>query len=193
MQNNKIIIYLFVLLAIIQLAVPAVMIAKRELALEQGKPFKFETAPVDPYDAFRGRYVSLNFKRNYAPLNENLNLKRGQKVYACLKEDDRGFADIYKITLDPQENQDYLKAQVNYINSKDGKVYLELPFDRYYLEESVAKLAEKYYQEVNRTRTQDIASYVIVRVDSGFGVLEELYLEDEPIIEYVQERMEEEE
>lgn len=53
---------LLVLLCVIQLAVPAFMIVRREHALSMGRAFKFRTAPVDPYDAYRGRYVALNFE-----------------------------------------------------------------------------------------------------------------------------------
>ena len=188
-MNKKLKIYLFVLLAIIQLAIPAVMIAKRELVLKNGKAFKFATAPVDPYDAFRGRYVHLNFKNNYAPLKENLKLNRDQRGYAHLKKDSNGFARIDKFTLTPPEDNDYLKVKVRYIDRNRNRIYFELPFNRYYLEESTAKLAEKYYQGANQN--QDISSYVVVRVDNGFAVLEDLYLEGEPILDYIENRLNE--
>ena len=44
-----------VVVAAAQLAVPAWMIAGRELTLREGQVFKFRTRPVDPADAFRGR------------------------------------------------------------------------------------------------------------------------------------------
>ncbi|MFO7818832.1 MAG: GDYXXLXY domain-containing protein [Halanaerobacter sp.] len=188
-MHQKFIIGLFILLAVIQLAVPGVMIAKRELTLKNGEEFKFITAPVDPYDAFRGRYVSLNFSQSQIPLSQDLEIERNQWVYAHLKKDKAGFAKIHKITLDPPAKEDYLKVKVRYIDKRREEVNLELPFDRYYLEEDVAKVAEKYYQQLSRR--EEIASYVVVRVDSGFGVLEELYLDGVPILEYVREHLEE--
>ncbi len=44
----------FVLVCLVQLAAPASMIWRHERTLANGLPFKFQTAPVDPYDAFRG-------------------------------------------------------------------------------------------------------------------------------------------
>ena len=187
-MHQKFIISLFILLAVIQLAVPGVMIAKRELTLKNGAAFKFVTAPVDPYDAFRGRYVSLNFSQSQIPLSQDLDIERNQWVYAHLKKDKAGFAKIHKITLEPPEQEEYLKVKIRYINRRRGEVNLELPFDRYYLAEDAAKAAEKYYQEL--TRREEIASYVVVRVDSGFGVLEELYLDGVPILEYVKKSSE---
>jgi len=52
----------FVLVAFAQLAVPGSLIWKREHTLRQGNVWKFRTAPVDPVDVFRGRYVALHFE-----------------------------------------------------------------------------------------------------------------------------------
>ncbi|MBM7556160.1 GDYXXLXY domain-containing protein [Halanaerobacter jeridensis] len=182
-MNKKVTISLFVFLAVIQLAVPAVMISKRELTLRNGERFKFATAPIDPYDAFRGRYVRLNFAESEHPLPSGLDIERGEWVYAHLKKDENNFAQITNLTLTPPVEQSYLKVKVRYINRRRKEVMLEFSFDRYYLEEEVAKVAEKYYQQL--TRRQQLDSYVTVRVNDGFAVLEELYLDGQPILEYV--------
>src|SRR5205085_8475834 len=52
----------FVLVALAQLAAPGSLIWKRENTLRKGSVWKFRTAPVDPVDAFRGRYVALQFE-----------------------------------------------------------------------------------------------------------------------------------
>ena len=57
MKTSKLLIGCFALVAVAQLTVPAWMIVSHERTLLTGKVFKFRTAPVDPYDAFRGRYV----------------------------------------------------------------------------------------------------------------------------------------
>src|SRR5690554_461138 len=64
MDNKKFLFIAFILVAIIQLAVPAKMIWDKENVLKSGKEFKFETAPVDPTDPFRGKYIALNYKEN---------------------------------------------------------------------------------------------------------------------------------
>ena len=182
-MNKKITITLFVFLAVIQLAVPAVMISKRELTLRNGERFKFATAPIDPYDAFRGRYVRLNFAESEYPLPSGLDIERGEWIYAHLKKGENGFAEITNLTATPPSEISYLKVKVRYINRSKKEVMLDFSFDRYYLEEDVAQMAEKYYQQL--TRKQQLDSYVTVRVDDGFAVLEELYLDGQPILEYV--------
>mgnify|MGYP006289447693 CR=1 FL=1 len=186
-MERKVIFSLFILLAIIQLTVPAVMIAKRELTLEYGNKFKFVTAPVDPYDFFRGRYIRLNFTEARVSLTKSLDLEDGQWVYAKLKKKENGFAKIEEITLVPPQGNDYLKVQVSYVNKRRGVVNLDLPFDPYYLGEEVAKMAENYYQEL--VVKKEVSSYVVIRVEEGFGVLEDFYLEGEPILEYIKSRV----
>lgn len=61
-MNRNLLLALLVVLAAAQLAVPASMIVQRETVLTQGRVYKFKTAPVDPVDAFRGRYVALRFE-----------------------------------------------------------------------------------------------------------------------------------
>ena len=56
-MKSKLIIGLFLGVSFIQIITPLSMIIKRESVLKNGGQFKFKTAPVDPYDAFRGRYV----------------------------------------------------------------------------------------------------------------------------------------
>ena len=59
MKKRKLLITSFILLCLVQTAVPLSMIARREFTLRNGRVYKFKTAPVDPYDAFRGRFVAL--------------------------------------------------------------------------------------------------------------------------------------
>jgi uncharacterized membrane-anchored protein len=87
---------LFAVVAVVQLAVPASLIVRHELTLQQGQMFKFKTAPVDPYDAFRGRYVALRFEQNVAPVVAGEKLACGQKGYATLETDKDGFAKLHR-------------------------------------------------------------------------------------------------
>ena len=74
-----------------------------------------------------------------------------------------------------------------------GEVRLELPFDRYYMEETLAPEAERAYWDTIRRqrRREDDAgppppqTFVTVRVKDGHAVLEELYIDDRPVREYL--------
>src|SRR5438132_6111729 len=86
-------ILIFGLVALAQLAVPATMVWQRDQTLKQGRIWKFRTAPVDPVDVIRGRYIALRFTAEEfaAPAK----FEAGNKpVYAVLKQSTDGFAEI---------------------------------------------------------------------------------------------------
>ena len=59
-------ILIFGVVALAQLAVPTAMVWQRDQTLKQGRVWKFRTAPVDPVDVIRGRYIALrvSLRRN---------------------------------------------------------------------------------------------------------------------------------
>lgn len=183
-MRKKIIIGLFSCLILIQIVIPVSMIIKREAVLKNGKQFKFKTAPVDPFDAFRGRYVALRIESDSAPNSGNKFIS-GQKVYAHIALDEQGFAFFSGITTKRPKGVDYLTTTTRYVYYDNDKVFLNLPFDRYYMEEKAAPAAEAAYRKHSRQGNKD--AYITVRVKSGFAVLEELYVGGKPILEFIQQ------
>lgn len=182
-MKKGIIIGLFSCLVLIQIVTPLSMITKREATLRDGKQFKFKTTPVDPFDAFRGRYVALRIEADSVPKPKNTEIKSGRKVYAHIREDEQGFATFSKATTKRPQGVDYLTTTVRWISGK--KVFLDMPFDRYYMEEEAAPAAERAYRKHSRQKSKD--AYITVRIKSGFAVLEELYVNDKPILEFIQQ------
>ncbi|NQS99856.1 MAG: GDYXXLXY domain-containing protein [Candidatus Omnitrophica bacterium] len=182
-MSKRLIIPLFFCVAILQVVTPLSMIVKREKVLSTGKQFKFKTAPVDPFDAFRGRYVALRIDRDHLPLPKDVQLEYGQKIYALIKKDVQGFAGFSSVTTERPRGKDYLETKVKRISR--NQLYLEMPFDRYYMEEKAAPAAEKAYREHSRNKSKD--AYVTVRIKSGFAVLEELYVGGKPISEFIKQ------
>jgi uncharacterized membrane-anchored protein len=184
----KILKALLILVAAGQLAIPATMILQRERTLRDGHVYKFRTRPVDPYDAFRGRYVQLGFEQDHAPLTGE-NISNGATGYARLETDAEGFAIVRAVTPEPPEQGDFLKVRVIYAawNNKAGEAHFRMPFDRFYLEETKAPAAERAYREHSRQGGARDA-YVIVRVRAGQGVIENLYVAGQPIAEYAKGR-----
>ncbi|MGH8446582.1 MAG: GDYXXLXY domain-containing protein, partial [Solimonas sp.] len=80
---------------------------------------------------------------------------------------------------EPPAQGDYLVAHLRWIDG-DGMAMLQLPFDRYYLEEHAAPAAEQAYRDANRAGGQSEA-YVSVRVRDGRAVLEELFINNVPV------------
>ena len=97
-MKTRLIIGLFLCVAFVQIITPLSMIAKRESILKDGIQFKFKTAPLDPYDAFRGRYVALQIEEDYVPMIKGLRLNSGQNVYALIETDSEGFARLTNVT-----------------------------------------------------------------------------------------------
>jgi len=183
MKKTLSILGLFSCLALIQIAMPVSMIVRREIVLCSGRQFRFRTAPVDPYDAFRGRYVALRIEEGRAPIAGGVKLIRNQKVYAHVKEDDKGFARIVSVGVVRPDGDAYIQAKVKYVRGTE--VQLRLPFDRYYMDEKSAPAAEAAYRKHSRRGSKD--AYVTVRVKSGFAVVEELYVNEKPILEFIKD------
>jgi uncharacterized membrane-anchored protein len=185
-MKRRIALGLFLCLALVQLAVPASMIVRRELTLHSGRQYRFQTAPVDPYDPFRGRYVALNLRANTAPRPLDLSLTPGQRVYAILTEDAEGFATIASLSLTPHEGNTYFQTYVRYVS--DDRVHIDIPFDRYYTDEHLAPAAERAYWQHSRLPTHE--AYITVRIKDGLAVLEELYIAGKPLQEFLQQEAE---
>lgn len=177
---------LFLCLALVQLAVPASMIVRRELTLHYGRQYRFQTAPVDPYDPFRGRYVALNLQASTALPLPDIPLTPGQRVYAILTEDTEGFATIASLSLTPPGSDTYFQTSVNYVSG--DRVQIDLPFDRYYTDEHLAPAAEHAYWQHSRRQTHE--TYITVRIKDGLAVLEELYIAGKPLREFLQQEVE---
>ena len=174
-MNRTIVLSLFAALALAQLAVPSGMILRRETALSRGQEYKIRVQPVDPYDAFRGRFVRLGFDVTTAPLPPEARLARGQRAYAVLETDSEGFAVVKSVSFAAPDGTAYLKVRLR--PSGAGKAQVIWPFDRYYMEETAAPQAEQLYRE----RARNSAAYITVRVSDGTGVITGLYLDGKPI------------
>lgn len=155
MSRNKIILLVFAFVALAQMAVPAMMIFEREIVLNKGREYKFRSAPRDPYDPFRGKYITMYYASNMTKVSANQEWERGETVYVQFMEDAEGYAVIKSVSKSAPENtSDYLKTTVEYFDNYDdgqnGTATLSVyyPFDRFYMEESKAYGAEMAYNEV---------------------------------------------
>jgi uncharacterized membrane-anchored protein len=175
---------IFAAVALIQLSVPASIVWKREQTLKHGRVWKFKTEPVDPIDAIRGRYVALSLaaskiRKEPAPPETGT---ADSPVYAILKEDSEGFAYVEKLSLTPIAGDNIVKIEVHYW-TYDGWENVRFPFDRFWVTEKIAPEAERAYRENSRRDKQN--AYVTVRVRSGDAALEQLYIDGQPLVDYL--------
>ena len=161
-----------------QLGVVVTSIVDYEATLSKGEPLRFALAPVDPVDPLRGRYVALRFELEDVPLPAPPEARIGDWVYVVLGVGEDGFAMARQLRADPPGGGPYLRARLGWSPpGPEGPTRIELPFDRYYTEESKAPRIERLYaSRPDRART-----YAVVRVRGGRGVIETLVVDGEDI------------
>ena len=186
-MKTKYVFIAFAVTALLQAFAPLKMVYDNEMTVSHGTVYKFKTEPIDPSDPFRGKYVSLNFEETYTV--KDTIWERGQRAYALLKADNAGFAKITAITkTEPKTGNNYIAVKTNYYF--DGELHVELPFDRYYMEEGKAQEAEDGYREYNQNENAKPA-YALVAVKEGNAVVTDVIIDGLPIRNYVLRKREE--
>lgn len=185
MNKRKLILAAFILVALAQLFVPVKMILDREDVLASGIDFKFRTAPIDPNDPFRGKYISLQYENNVIEIQNEKDWLNGEDIYVILANDSNGFAKIESVSKKkPFDEVSFVKAKVNYITDNGAKqLTVYYPFDRFYMEESKALEAEQVYRESVPDSTQ--VAYALVKIKDGEAVLKDVLINDVSIRDIV--------
>lgn len=175
-------IALFILLALAQLAVPASMIWKRQHTLREGRLWKFRTAPVDPVDAVRGRYLALRFEAE--DFSYDGALPFGETAYVTLKEDADGFAAVDRISREPTKADNVV--QVDRFGFYDKKAHVSFPFDTFWVSEANAHAAENAFAAHSHRGTG--GAYATVRIRQSDAAIEDLYVAGKPLRDYLRGR-----
>lgn len=181
---------IFALVCLAQLAVPVSLVVKHEQTQASGSPWRFQTAPVDPGDPFRGRYVRLSFAAERAPVPladaGSGYLAHDRRVYAELAAGSDGFARLVRVHEKRPEGVAYADVFVQQMWPRDRdeplsmpSVQVRLPFNRYYLPEAQAPAVEREYMEASRTAQAN--TYAEVRVRDGHAALVGLVLDGKPV------------
>ena len=175
----------FIVLALIQWYVPVSGILNWEQVLDEGETYRFVTEPVDPTDLFRGKYVYLSFREREVTITEGNQYAPGADVYLTLGTDSLGYALFTSNSaVPPSDGKPYITAKAGW--TRDSVVLnLYLPFDTYYMEESKASDAESVYEEAVTDSTQ--VAYAVVKVLNGKSVLQDVMINEKPILEVVEE------
>jgi uncharacterized membrane-anchored protein len=182
MKNLRLIV--FVLVALAQLAVPASVVWKRGQILSHGRVWKFKTEPIDPEDAIRGRYIALRLEAERIweqPAPSPGVFKPESDYYATLKEDENGFARVDKVSTTKTMGDDVIQVKMGYWSG--GWQQVRFPFDKLWVAERVAPQAEQAYRENSRRGKEN--AYVTVRVRNGDAALEQLYIDNQPLADYL--------
>ncbi len=183
MANKKLGLILMVILFIAQLALTGNMIFQQEEIVVNGQLYKFKTAPLDPNDPFRGKYVRLYFQAQQVA-SEDTTWQRKEDAYILLDEDEEGYAIPKSISRQiPQGEQDFLRVKIRSKAYNQDLVYFDFPFDRFYMEESKAPKAEKLYLESRVDSLQ--TAYAEVSIYNGEAVIQDVKINGESLKDLV--------
>jgi uncharacterized membrane-anchored protein len=176
---KRVALLIFALVALAQLSVPAMLAWSRVRTLAHGRVWKFKTAPVDPEDAVRGRYVMLRFDAEDFTQAEQL--KSTDSIYAILKEGADGFAVVDHLSSSPAPESSAMKVEPG--GWWQERQHIVFPFRYFWLAEKRAPEAEKAYRENSKRGEQK--AFVTVRIRNGDAALEQLYIDNQPLADYL--------
>jgi uncharacterized membrane-anchored protein len=179
----------FAIVVAAQWAVPASMIIQHERTLHDGQQFKFKTRPVDPADAFRGRYVWMSLEPNAIQVPDIDRWQRHQKAFAVLDTDSNGFAVVKRLDHVRPPGETAVQVRVNWAEIPSNTVHIDWEnLSRYYMTEDKAPVAETAYRKhsVRTNRT----CHVAVRILGPNALIEDLFIEDQPIHLWLSEHKE---
>ena len=155
-----------------QLAQLGMVFGRAELA-SRGEEYRFRTAPVDPVDAFRGRYVRLNFPGETLPLPEGVAVADGSDMFATLERDAEGFARFVALHGEAPPGRDAVPVEITSTTERTATV--RLGFDRFYLPEYEAPRVEARMRELGGR------AVAVVRVNGDRAVLADLLVDVEAL------------
>jgi uncharacterized membrane-anchored protein len=178
---------LFVVMCIAQWFVPGKMIYDSETVIVEGVTYKFKTQPIDPSDPFRGKYITLNFDANsiiIIPDGTDSTWESGEDIFVTFTTDSAGFAKPSGIYREEPDTEAYLKTTVSYFNTYEKfEVFFNIPFDRFYLEESKASQAEQLYWQAQLDTVR--VAYGVVTIGKGQAVLTDVMINDKSVVEII--------
>ncbi len=180
-------IALFILVALVQWFFPLQLVLQGERILKEGKVYKFKTVPVDPNDPFRGKYMVLGFEASEFRDYDGEQWQSNETAYASLRTNQKGFAEIYDLDREApfDDEVDFLKVTIrnSYDNNNIRMVFLDFPFERFYLEESKAPKVEDLFRKLSTQKNKNV--YALVHIKQGQSVLKDVMVDDIPIVDLV--------
>ena len=183
-MKTKYILIVFAIVAVVQLAIPAQMIVNKEQILTSGKTYKFNTEPVDPNDPFRGKYIILRPKHNTYKLKDMGGSPT--EMYATFNVDKDRMARVSTLTFETPSRSDHLKVQVHQAyNMQDStSVFIDFPFDRYYMNEHKALKAELMTRSLDTLHMARL--YAEVYILEGNASVESVKIDGKPIEDIIE-------
>lgn len=156
------------ILLLIQIVFPLFFIYQKERIHDVGHEYLFAIEPVDPYDFFQGKYVSLNV----SPLTyqqKNAEKFRAKDVVYAQFQQHKNNVEITGISTKRTKNS--LKLIVSK-KLPNRKLLFRLPFSRFYTEENKARQIERKIAQMQDTSAAK--AFVHVKIYKGDFVITDI-------------------
>lgn len=177
----------FALVALAQWAVPLWTIATKEEVRSEGEAFLFRLRPVDPTDPFRGEYVVLHYEEEDRDIPQTQGPNTvGERVYATLNTSGYAVEIDEVLSEPPTDGWPYATCTVDntpYVDS--AVVRIDIPFDRYYLQQGDGSIVEELMRGRSDGPTPE--AYAVIRLLNGEGVIEDLLIDGRSVSELIKE------
>lgn len=153
----------FAVMVFLQLGVFLGMVYEKNNIVKNGREYRFRITYYDPYDFMRGNYLRIGLEQSEIDevVRED---KKNTKGYFIIKDTEKG-AVIATFTDKTPENGEYIKGELFY--SYEDKHIIKNPFERYYVEEKIAKEMEEKLRASNE-------AYLRVKIYKGKYVIESI-------------------
>lgn len=147
---------------------------------------RFKVELVDPYDAFRGRYVALSPVRQTVRISEENDFKHWGNIYAVLERGKDGFARV--VDLSNKLVHGKINLRVEYVDRVQGEAdvseyIVNFPFTRYYMNEYLAPKAEEVF--LNALRSNGRCAVVVKVYENGNFAIDDLEIDGIQIREFI--------
>lgn len=165
----------FVLVMLIPLVTILALISYNYYTLSFGEEILLKTAPIDPWDIFRGDYVRLNYEISTIDLIKtpyDRNFTYNENAYAVLSKGEK-FWYVKNVGHDKpalKEGEVCIRGRV--LTPSANRLSVSYGIESYFVPEGKGRVIEREIRDVS----------VKVAVDTSCGaIIKELYINDEPV------------
>jgi len=182
MEKRTKFIFLTLLSAVQLIFLGDIMFDYETLAMK-GRIYKFEIAPIDPNDPFRGKYINLSFEADDFPGPYPKNFMEQSTLCLAISEDAEGFAYVSSVSNDVPKKGDYIRINSDQIHKSYGRekgLHIDFPFERFYIEENKASRAEQSLRQ-RAIEGEVLQAYAEIAISQGKAGLIDVKLNDVPL------------
>ena len=156
MNQKRLLLIAFILVALAQLFVPYRMISNQAYFANAGNEFRFKVMSNhsgsfrigNTGTSIQGRYIRLMFEEDKFKVSDQNAVDYTRPLYVLFSKDSMGFAKIQSVTkTEPEFSSDWVKAR-GWTYPKDSSfLHLNYPFNNYYIEDLIDKNVESKLSE----------------------------------------------